>query len=43
MALERGIEDGSSFQGYADSDENRMLFQTHDPPPYPIRPFPLPK
>lgn len=33
VALERGIENGSSCQGYADSSGDRLPFQTHDPPP----------
>lgn len=37
VALGRGIEDGSSCQGYADSSGDRLPFQTHDPPPPPTR------
>ena len=33
LALERGIEDGSACQGYADTSGERLPFQTHDPPP----------
>lgn len=43
IALERVMEGRSSSQGYADSDEDRMLFQTHDPPTSPIRACFFPK
>lgn len=43
IALERVMEDRSSSQGYADSDEDRMLFQTHDPPTSPIKACFFPK
>lgn len=35
VALERGIKDGSSCQGYADSSGYRLPFQTCDPSPPP--------
>lgn len=35
VALERGIKDGSSCQGYADSSGDRLPFQARDPPPPP--------
>lgn len=41
--MERGLEDGSSSQGSADSSGDRMPFQTHDPPPSPTRALFLPK
>lgn len=37
VALGRGIEVGSSSQGYADSSGDRLPFQTHDPPLPPTR------
>lgn len=43
IALERVMEDWSSSQGYAESSEDRMLFQTHDPPLSPIRALFFPK
>lgn len=39
IALERVMEDWSSSQGYAESSEDRMLFQTHDPPLFPLEHF----
>lgn len=43
IALERVMEDRSSSQGCADSDEDRLLFLTHDPPTSPIRACFFPK